>query len=110
MRHSHGELVGGRLDDIDLISLAMRDIAEESGLFVLHSYFHKFEPQGVTGVLVISESHFTIHTWPEKNYAAVDFFTCGEQNTQEAILKLAAALGSMCEIKTYDRWPTSFTP
>ncbi|MCQ2559741.1 MAG: adenosylmethionine decarboxylase, partial [Clostridia bacterium] len=41
--------------------------------------FHKFSPQGVSGVVVISESHLAIHTWPELGYAAVDVFTCGEK-------------------------------
>jgi len=40
--------------------------------------FHRFAPQGVSGVVVVEESHLSIHTWPEAGYAAVDFFTCGE--------------------------------
>lgn len=53
--------------------------AKESGATILDNTFtfHKFAPQGVSGVVVISESHFSIHTWPEFNYAAVDIFTCG---------------------------------
>jgi S-adenosylmethionine decarboxylase proenzyme len=44
---------------------------------VVASVFHPFKPQGVSGVVVIEESHLSIHTWPEHGYAAVDFFTCG---------------------------------
>ncbi|HBI26269.1 MAG TPA: adenosylmethionine decarboxylase, partial [Peptococcaceae bacterium] len=46
---------------------------------VRESVFHKFSPQGVSGVVIISESHLTIHTWPELGYAAVDVFTCGDK-------------------------------
>ena len=49
-----------------------------SGATLLHPYFHQFSPQGVSGVAVIAESHFTIHTWPEYGYAALDIFTCGD--------------------------------
>ncbi|MBO5821764.1 MAG: adenosylmethionine decarboxylase, partial [Lentisphaeria bacterium] len=52
--------------------------AELSGAHVVNSVFHSFEPQGVSGVVVISESHFAVHAWPEHDYAAVDLFTCGD--------------------------------
>ena len=42
------------------------------------SVFHRYAPQGVSGVVVVAESHLSIHTWPEYGYAAVDFFTCGQ--------------------------------
>lgn len=51
--------------------------AKVSGAHVVNSTFHSFAPQGVSGVLVISESHFAVHAWPEHDYAAVDLFTCG---------------------------------
>ena len=51
--------------------------AELSGAHVVDSVFHSFQPQGVSGVVVISESHFAVHAWPEHDYAAVDLFTCG---------------------------------
>ena len=50
-----------------------------AGAEVREVAFHKFSPQGVSGVVVISESHLAIHTWPELGYAAVDVFTCGER-------------------------------
>jgi len=53
--------------------------ALEAGAEVREVAFHKFSPQGVSGVVVISESHLAIHTWPELGYAAVDVFTCGER-------------------------------
>ena len=52
--------------------------AADSGATILDSRFHGFEPQGVSGVVIIAESHFTVHAWPEHDYAAVDIFTCGE--------------------------------
>lgn len=66
------------LDNIDYIKEAMVRAAVEAGATVLGDSFHKFHPVGVTGVVVISESHICIHTWPEHKYAAVDIFTCGD--------------------------------
>lgn len=67
------------LDSCEMMEKALRDIAEIVGVNILHTYFHKFMPQGVSGVLVISESHFSVHSWPDLGYAALDFFTCGEK-------------------------------
>lgn len=50
------------------------------GMEILSSHFHSFTPYGVTGVIGISTSHFSIHTWPEHGYAALDLYTCGDQN------------------------------
>lgn len=54
------------------------EAAHKSGATVISSHFHAFEPQGISGVVIISESHFAVHAWPEYDYAAVDIFTCGE--------------------------------
>ena len=67
-----------KLDDLPLIRSALLAAAQEVGATVLGESFHKFFPQGVTGILAIAESHLCIHTWPEWGYAAVDIFTCGE--------------------------------
>jgi S-adenosylmethionine decarboxylase len=53
--------------------------AKDSGATVINWNFHKFSPHGISGVVVISESHLTIHTWPEYGYCAVDVFTCGDK-------------------------------
>jgi S-adenosylmethionine decarboxylase proenzyme len=66
------------LKNTDLIEKHMNDAAIKCGATVVQSAFHTFNPYGVSGVVVISESHLTIHTWPELNYAAVDVFTCGD--------------------------------
>ena len=67
-----------RLNDADGIERAMLAAAEASGATVISAHFHRFSPLGVSGVVLIAESHLTIHTWPERGYAAVDVFTCGE--------------------------------
>ena len=57
---------------------------------VVNAQFHAFSPYGVSGVVVIKESHLTVHTWPEHGYAAIDVFTCGQ-------LKLEAGIDYLCE-------------
>lgn len=68
----------GRLNNIDTIREIMVRAATMANAEIREVVFHRFEPHGVSGVVVISESHLTIHTWPELSYAAVDIFTCGE--------------------------------
>lgn len=67
------------LNDAALIQGAMHDAAVACGARVVQEVFHLFKPHGVSGVVVIAESHLAIHTWPEYGYAAVDLFTCGEE-------------------------------
>ena len=67
-----------RLDDIGLIQDTLLSAASQAGATVINHIFHQFSPQGVTGVIAISESHLCIHTWPEHGYAAMDIFTCSE--------------------------------
>ena len=57
----------------------MLEAASRSGATIIGNIFHRFNPQGVTGVVVIAESHFSIHTWPEIKYASLDLFTCGDR-------------------------------
>jgi S-adenosylmethionine decarboxylase len=59
------------------VGQAMRDAAEESKATVVEQSFHEFKPYGVSGAVIIQESHYTIHTWPEHGYAAIDLFYCG---------------------------------
>ncbi len=65
------------LNDVPTIEKSMVEAARESGATVINATFHHFSPYGVSGVVVIEESHLAIHTWPEYGYAAVDLFTCG---------------------------------
>ena len=62
------------LKGVDYVGKAMERAAEESKAKVVEIFFHQFLPYGVSGVVVIEESHYTIHTWPEEGYAAVDLF------------------------------------
>ncbi len=67
------------LNDKAKIEEIMTRAAEESGATIVQKVFHMFNPHGVSGVVVIAESHLAIHTWPEYGYAAVDVFTCGSK-------------------------------
>ncbi|MDD2433563.1 MAG: adenosylmethionine decarboxylase [Clostridia bacterium] len=81
-RHVLAEIFGCSfevLNDVKKVEENMVNAALEAGAEVREYVFHKFSPQGVSGVVVISESHLAIHTWPELGYAAVDVFTCGEK-------------------------------
>ena len=75
----------GLLNDPGALQGCLEEAAREGGATVLASRFRRFEPQGVSGVVIIAESHVTCHTWPELGYAAVDVFTCGEPAVGEAI-------------------------
>ncbi|HEY3295936.1 MAG TPA: adenosylmethionine decarboxylase [bacterium] len=72
------------LNDVAFIKRSMRDAAIVSGATIVQEAFHLFNPHGVSGVVVIAESHLAIHTWPEYGYAAVDLFTCGEDVDPDA--------------------------
>ena len=81
-RHILAEIYGCPaeiLNDVQLVESIMVNAALEAGAEVREVVFHKFSPQGVSGVVVISESHLAIHSWPELGYAAVDVFTCGDR-------------------------------
>jgi S-adenosylmethionine decarboxylase len=80
------------LADPALIDAALREGAEVAGATILHSHFHHFSPNGgVSGVVVLAESHMSIHTWPERDFAAVDIFMCGACDPYKAIPLLKAA-------------------
>ena len=68
------------MNDVAAIERDMVAAAQKAGATVINSTFHHFSPWGVSGVVVIQESHLAIHTWPEYGYAAVDLFTCGDMD------------------------------
>jgi len=77
---------GSNLDDPKIIENALRQGALDAGATILHAHFHHFSPySGVSGVVVLAESHISIHTWPEKDYAAIDVFMCGDCDPHESI-------------------------
>ena len=71
------------LNDERFIGEVMKEAAVRCGATIVETVFHTFNPHGISGVVVIAESHLTIHTWPEYGYAAVDLFTCGEEINPE---------------------------
>jgi len=74
------------LADPEHIDQVLREAAIATGATILHGHFHHFGPNsGVSGVLVLAESHVSIHTWPERDYAALDIFVCGDCNPYKAI-------------------------
>lgn len=79
------------LDDLEMIKETMVNAALQTGAEVREVAFHRFAPQGVSGVVVISESHLAIHTWPELGYAAVDVFTCGQRVDPRVACEYVAA-------------------
>lgn len=83
------------LDCTELIEKHLTASARASGATIVQTVFHRYNPHGVSGVIVIAESHISIHTWPEYGYAAVDFFTCGEAvDPRKACEHLKSALGA----------------
>ena len=66
------------LSDVDGVREHLTQAARESKATIMEVAFHRFYPQGVSGVVVLAESHISIHTWPETGYAAMDFYTCGD--------------------------------
>jgi S-adenosylmethionine decarboxylase len=82
----------GGLDDPAHIDAALRKAALAAGATILHSHFHHFTPNGgVSGVVVLAESHISIHTWPERDFAAVDIFMCGACDPYQSLPVLQAA-------------------
>lgn len=74
------------LDDLERMEKAMRECVVESGATLLHIHLHHFTPNGgISGVAVLAESHISVHTWPERNYAAFDVFMCGDSRPEQAI-------------------------
>tara|TARA_Y100001968_G_scaffold320965_1_gene354652 strand:- start:178 stop:618 length:441 start_codon:yes stop_codon:yes gene_type:complete len=79
-RHLIAEYYGcdfNAINNVEYVRNHMCEAAIKIGATVLGEKFHQFSPQGVSGTVVIAESHLSIHTWPEKGYVAVDIFTCG---------------------------------
>ena len=86
------DLHGGTgLNDIDLIEATLRSCVTAAGATLLHIHLHHFQPSGVSGVAVLAESHISIHTWPERGYAALDVFMCGVCDPYKAIPVLRRA-------------------
>ena len=75
-----------RLDDLEHMERVMREAVEVAGATLLHIHLHHFTPSGgISGVAVLAESHISVHTWPERNFAALDVFMCGDARPEMTI-------------------------
>lgn len=75
-----------KLDDLCLMERALRECVNQCGATLLHIHLHHFTPNGgISGVAVLAESHISVHTWPERHFAAFDIFMCGSARPEEAI-------------------------
>ena len=83
-----------RLDDIEHIEATLRRCVQAASATLLHIHLHHFQPNGVSGVAVLAESHISIHTWPEAGYAALDVFMCGSANPDACIPVLREAFSA----------------
>lgn len=91
------------------LEAVLRDSAAAAGAHILSAHFHGFGPgKGITGVLLLAESHVSIHTWPEAGFAAIDIFMCGDAAPQRALAMIQAALQpSACEVHRIARGPAA---
>ena len=94
-----------KMEDLDYIKNVMHKLSEILGTTIKKEAFYQFSPYGISGVLIIAESHLTIHTWPEYKYAGIDLFTCSKKlNTDEAVKFLCESLNATkYEIKEINR-------
>ncbi len=93
------------LEDGAALDALLRKAATGAGARILHSHFHGFGTgAGVTGVVLLAESHISIHTWPEFGFAAVDIFMCGSAQPQQALSIIEATLQARSfELRTIER-------
>jgi len=92
-------IAGDVLDDPAALRRLLEDCARTGGARIVESRFHRFEPHGVSGVLILGESHLAIHTWPEHGFAGGDVFTCGQP---EICRRIADALVSRLRPTRYE--------
>jgi len=102
MKHLIGHVSGVSIETIDELEPLMEQIANECALTVVSRAFHQFEPVGVTGVLVLSESHFAVHTYPENNSLYLDIFCCADhfdpEQTGRVVLRVFNASNAAWQV------------
>lgn len=74
------------INDLEYVRQSMLEAAKRSKATIINDNFHQFSPQGISGVIVIAESHISIHTWPELGYASVDVYTCSDKMDPQAAI------------------------
>ncbi len=81
-----------RIDDLEYMEAALRKAVDAAGATLLHVHLHHFTPGGgISGVAVLAESHISVHTWPERGFAAFDIFMCGKCNPENGLAVLREA-------------------
>ena len=105
--HAHVELwgvEGSLLSDGAALETILREVAGRAGATVVGALSHAYAPHGAAVVLLLAESHLSIHTWPEHGYAAADLFTCGKALTGAGVEALLEALRpARHEVRLYER-------
>lgn len=93
------------LNNSPLLSRTIESVCEIGGFTLLEEVQHTFTPQGVTSLGLLSESHISIHTWPECGYAAIDIFTCGDNKKKDSVIDEIRKMlqPEACEVKTLQR-------
>lgn len=79
-----------RIDDPEYVTETLHDAVRASGATLLSYGMHRFEPRGLTAFVLLAESHFALHSWPERDYASADLFTCGSTDVHAAVEVLRA--------------------
>ncbi len=94
-----------KLDDLDFLIGAMNEAAKAGRLNILASEAHRFEPHGVSAILILQESHFSVHTWPEYGFFAADIFACGKEgDAEKAMSKFMEIMEAKnAEVKVFER-------
>lgn len=88
------------ISSLQIVKTSMLEAARRACATVVNTVFHEFSPYGVSGVVVIAESHLAIHTWPEHRYAAVDIFTCGDVLEPKVAADFLAQLLGATQVST----------
>lgn len=88
------------LDNLSFVKDAMLTAVDQANMTLLDFTYHKFQPQGLTALALLAESHMSIHTYPELGYAAVDVFTCGEQSRPDKAVAILRHLFKPTKVKT----------
>jgi len=90
------------LKDKEFVGKVLIRSAEEANAHIVATYFHQFQPYGVSGAVIIEESHFTIHTWPEHGFAAVDLFYCSDDVDVEKAIEILVQEFRPASITTFE--------
>jgi len=90
------------LDDKEFIRMLLCKATKKCKSTLLNLAAHKFDPQGVTGIAMLAESHISIHTWPEKGMAVCDIFTCGSNATPEVGVEYMKELLKATDISSHE--------